>query len=92
MTHATTQARLASLEAGRVSRDPDALELQRMADQFGLTLDELQAEHEAVAEMCRRAGAESLDACIEVIAADAGINIEEVRAEMESYRSWGRPW
>ncbi len=91
MNHGKTQSRLASLEAGRVSRDPD-VDLQRMADQFGVSPNELRAEGEAVAEMCRRAGAESLDACIEVNAADAGISVVELRDEMATYRSWGRPW
>ena len=86
-----TQSRLASLEAGRVSRDPDA-DLQRLADQFGVSPDELRAEGEHVAEMCRQAGAETTDACIEVIAADAGISLVDLRDEMGTFMSWGRPW
>ncbi len=89
MTPGRIESRLGSLEAAQAPRDPDA-ELQFMADQFGLTLDELHAENDAVVEMCRRAGAESLAACIDVLAADAGVNSEAVRAEMATWRDWGR--
>ncbi len=91
MTPGRIESRLGSLEAAQAPRDPDA-ELQRMADQLGLTLDELHAENDAVAEACRRAGAESLAACVEVLAADAGVPVAEVRDEMGRWRSWGRSW
>jgi len=89
MTHGRTQSRLTLLEEGRVSNDPD-VDLQRMADQFGVRPGELRAEGEAVAERCRQAGANSLDACVDVLAADAGVNSEDVRAEMARWRDWGR--
>ncbi len=91
MTHGKTQARLGSLEAAQAPRDPDA-ELQFMADQFGLTLDELHAENDAVVDWCRESGAGSVDDCVAAIAADAGISVVELRAEMATWRSWGRSW
>ena len=90
MNHGKARSRLTALEAGQASNDPD-VELQRMAEQFGVSPGELRAEGEAVAELCRHAGAETTDACIEFIAADTGISVVDLRAEMATY-PWGRSW
>ncbi len=91
MNHGKARSRLTALEAGQASNDPD-VELQRMAEQFGVSPGELRAEGEAVAELCRHAGAETTDACLEVIAADAGISVVDLRGEMATFMTWGRPW
>ena len=91
MNHGRTQSRLGSLEAAQAPRDPD-VELQRLADHLGVSPDELRAEGDAVAEQCRLAGATTLDGCIEFIAADTGISVVDLRAEMATFREWGRPW
>ena len=91
MTHGRTQSRLTLLEEGRVSNDPD-VELDRLADHFGVSPDELRAEGEAVSAWCLRAGAETTDSCIATIAADAGISVASLRDEMGRWQSWGRSW
>jgi hypothetical protein len=82
MIRQRTQARLSTLEARRTAISPAIV--AQMAEACGVTPAELLAEAEAFARRCQGVGAVTRADRLELLAADAGISVMELEAELQA--------
>jgi hypothetical protein len=82
MSRQRTVARIAALEGRIVPACPPEL-VARLAREAGCTEAELLAEAEQLVTRFARAGATTWEAQLQIVAADRGIPLEDLRAELE---------